>query len=321
MCHGHWRRWSEGKRGADLESPIRNYGVGEVDLLDDSGPDIPALVYDTEWKRFCDWMGIRKERKAPILKADSKHVLHGVLSDLHIPFHDTDAILEAVEWFKSEGVSSVHLAGDVCDHYSLSRFSQYQLVPIQAEAIEVRKVMDLLSRSFAVVNVMQGNHEAREQKYLAARLPADLLSWYIGKGFIARTCADMPNVKMVSRTVSDTDMHWLSDIGDVIIAHAESASKITLRAAENVRVWMDVWHDALALARPRIVFQAHTHNAGIARVGRQLVSELGCCCKIQGYALEPRLYPKPQVQAATIFEQCAGATNLNSIHQRYLGIK
>ena len=320
LCHRHYTRWKEGKRGAELDKPIRNYGFGEIDLASDEGSPSSTLVYDTEWKKFCDWLGIREQRKAPVPKRTAQSsVVHGVISDLHIPFHDMDAIIESIQWLLEQKIDVLWLGGDVADHYSLSRFSQYQPISIQQEAIECRKILDLLCRSFPQVNIISGNHESRENKYLASRLPADLLQWFLAKSFMERITEDMPNVEIQKRVVQGTPMHWITPVGDdAVIAHAESASKISLRAAENVRQWMDNWHDVLDLSRPRFIMQAHTHQCGSAPVGNQIVCELGCVCKVQGYALEPRLYGKPQRQAATAFTQINGRTDINSIRQRYL---
>jgi len=320
MCHGHLRRYNEGKRGEDLESPIRNYSMGEVDLLDDSGPPVARLAYDKEWEAFAGWIGMSYQRRAPVpARPKQGPIVHGVLSDLHVPFHSMEAIVEGVQWFSSQGVQEVWLGGDVADHYSLSRFSQYEHIGIQQEAIEVRKVLDLLSRAFPMVHVISGNHESRERKYLSSRLPADLLNWFLAKSFMERLTEDMENVTMEKRMVEGTALHWITPVGkDAIIAHAESASKIALRPADNVRQWMDNWHEVLDLTRPAVIMQAHTHQSGMARVGRRVILELGCTCKIQAYALEPRLYGKPQTQAATVFHQTDGVTDLNSIQQRYL---
>ena len=284
--------------------------------------DEPDNAYATEWDRFSAWIGIRENRLAdtPARPTDNL-IVHGVISDLHMPFHCLDAIMEAVDWLVLQGVSELWLGGDVVDHYGLSRFSQYESVPIQHEAIECRKIIDMLSLKFALVHIISGNHEARERKYLASRLPADLLQWFLDRSFIERITEDMENVRVERRVVENTALHWITPVGkDAIIAHAETASKITLRAVENVRQWIDGWHGVLDLARPRVIFQAHTHNAGVARVGPQLVCELGCTCKIQSYALEPRLYPKPQCKAATVFTQIDGVTDLNSVRQYYLGL-
>jgi hypothetical protein len=322
MCHRHYSRWQQGKRGEDLAAPVRNYGIGEVDLLDRSGPPSPKIVYDTEWKSFCDWIGLREQRKSPVShKLKEKTITEAVFTDIHAPFHCMESIIRAVQWAVDRGAKRAWLGGDIADHYSLSRFNQYEAVGIQQEAVEVRKILDLFSRSFNEVRIIGGNHESRERKYLSARLPADLLNWFLSKSFMERLTEDMDNVYMEKISVEGSTLHWITPIGkDAILAHAESVSKISLRAAENVRQWMDNWHDVIDVARPRLVMQAHTHQAGMAPVGKRIILETGCLCKVQSYALEPRLYGKPQTQAATVFTQVDGVTDLNSIRQLFLNL-
>jgi len=317
LCSTHYNRWKEGKEGSELTSPTREYAVGKVEI-----PPIETLRYDTEWQRFCAWLGIEKERIAAQVAAPlGSKVVHGVISDLHIPFHDPDSLVEAVEWMVAQGATILHVGGDVADHYNLSRFSQYESVDIQYESIECRKVLDYLSRNFTKVEVIAGNHEAREQKYLATKLPPDLLQWFLNKSFLERITEDMDNVHVMKHSVGDIKLYWISPIGkDVILTHAETSSKLVLKAVDNVRAWINNWHEAIGLDRPRIIMQAHVHAAGIAPIGPQIICETGCICKIQGYALEPRLYGKPQVQVATVFTQVDGVTDINSIQQRYLGV-
>jgi len=48
-----------------------------------------------------------------------------ILSDIHVPFHDVQAIEAAVEWGRREkGVTDVLINGDLCDFYQLSNFTR-----------------------------------------------------------------------------------------------------------------------------------------------------------------------------------------------------
>jgi len=314
-CRTHYRRALAGKR---LDDPIRERRRADVDEFI-ATPNVPEPRYTDEWKRFCDWLGIVRDRRAKVPAAPTGDtVTHGIISDLHIPFHDMESLEEGVAWIKRQGATIISLGGDVADHYSLSRFSQYESIPIQREAIETRKILDWLAREFAEVRIMQGNHESRERKYLASRLPPDLVNWFHAGGFMARITQDMPNVKLVERTVCDEPMYWIAPLGrDAVIAHAETVSKIPMRAADNVKLWLDNWHEVLDISRPRVILQAHTHQAGIAWVGPRMIVELGSCCKVQGYTLTPRLYGKPQRQAVTVLTQTNGVTQPNSVRQYY----
>lgn len=53
------------------------------------------------------------------LPKSSKKVL--VLSDIHIPYHDVDAINAALEYGKQQGIDTIYLNGDIADFYMISQ--------------------------------------------------------------------------------------------------------------------------------------------------------------------------------------------------------
>jgi hypothetical protein len=109
----------------------------------------------------------------------------------------------------------------------------------------------------------------------------------------------------------------LTQVGDAVIGHPEKQSKLPLRPVEWFAEWLQNWHEDIGFERPRLVISGHTHMAGCTFVGRTMVVESGCLCLIQSYALEPRLYLKPQKLAATIFDQVNLITDHNSVRQYY----
>lgn len=274
------------------------------------------VAYDTLWK---DFMGIRKERKAKVPKGPTgKQVNYGIMGDMHIPFHNEEAVLQSVDWLKKHKTDILYLPGDVADCYSVSRFTQYDSVPIQEEFREARKIIDMLSREFREVRILSGNHEDREAKYLASKLPPEIFQWVYTKSFMQRLTDDMENVHMMSFKIHDTKVTWLTEIGDCSISHPEKNLKIPLRAAQFYKEYIDNWHTTFNMSRPRVVFCAHTHDAGIKPIGPSMIMvETGCLCKIPAYSLTPKMYPKPQVLACTRFTQYDGKTDLNSVRQFY----
>lgn len=275
-------------------------------------------TYDSEWRDFCNFVGIIKKRE---VKSPSRllgpRITYGVISDLHIPFHNKEAIVMAVEWLIRRGAKILYVGGDILDCYSLSRFNQYKSIPIQQEFQEARKILDYLSRSFVTVRLLEGNHEARVMKYLSSRLDPSMLNFIMQKGILARCSEDMPNIQIESQTVHGTKMGWLTQVGDAVIGHPEKQSKLPLRPVEWFAEWLQNWHEDIGFERPRLVIAGHTHMAGYTFVGRTMVVESGCLCLIQSYALEPRLYLKPQKLTATIFDQVNLITDHNSVRQYY----
>lgn len=314
LCHKHYLRWikhGDPKIVKDRKGRIIPDPAG----FEGETPEPPKRKYDSDWEAFCYFIGAEKKRVAdPPRPPKGALVRHGIISDLHVPFHDETAVLQAIEWLISEGVDELWIGGDFLDCYSLSRFHQYKAVPVQEEIIEARKILDYCSRSFSRVHVLEGNHESRERKYYANKLPPDLVNHILRKSMVAWVTEDMKNVVRETRVCQGTDMNWIAQIGsDAVIGHAETMSKIPLRPAGNFKHWLDEWHQVLGMARPRLVIEGHTHQSGMTWIGPTLVVESGCLCKIQGYALEPRLYGKPQRQGCLAFSQIKGITDMRSI--------
>jgi len=287
----------------------------------------PHWKYDNMYERFAEWMGMGARDATPA-KAPQSKVIHGVIACPHAPFHDEAAIKEADGWFKANGVTEIHIAGDLADLHSFSTFTKFTEVPIQREAVEARKIVDYFSREYERVRILEGNHETREKKYLARTLPPDILAWVLQASFLERVVGDMENVELVRMDVENTEdyeLGWIEPVGsDCVIGHAEKTTSMidSLRGVEKLRQWLNNgWDNILGLGKVKVLFNAHSHRAGVIPIGSDIViCELGCTCKLSSYALSPKkLYGKPQTQAATIFEQTDGVTDVNSIRQRYLG--
>lgn len=98
-----------------------------------------------------------------------------VLSDIHIPFHDVNAIEAAVDWARRErGVTDVLINGDLCDFYQLSSFTRDPKErPIVEELTMAAELLGEVARAFkgATVHVKMGNHEQRFTRYVQTKAP------------------------------------------------------------------------------------------------------------------------------------------------------
>ncbi len=321
ICSGCESRLRRGETVEGLHREflnIRQPIVGKPEIPSDPTPE-EQLTYEEQWAQFKAFIGVCRERKIAqdAYHAEGTLVRYGVISDLHIPFHNQKAFVEAVEWMQDMECDVVYVGGDILDFYSMSRFNQYRSVPIQQEFQEARKALDYLSRTFSEVRLIEGNHEARERKYLSARLDPNILNFVLQKSMLQRCAEDMKNVHVCYHEAYGARMGWLTPVGDAVIGHPEKQSKLPLKPVEWFNEWLQTWHYEIGLSIPRLVIAGHTHMAGITFVGQVMVVESGCLCLVQGYALEPRLYAKPQRMAATIFDQVNGKTDHNSVRQFY----
>jgi predicted phosphodiesterase len=70
-----------------------------------------------------------------------------ILSDIHVPYHDEEALEIALKHGEDQGIEHIYLNGDTCDFYNVSRFPKAKIV-------------------FKI-----GNHEDRWEKYLYLKAP------------------------------------------------------------------------------------------------------------------------------------------------------
>jgi predicted phosphodiesterase len=114
------------------------------------------------------------------MPAEATNVL--ILSDLHIPFHDPEAIEQAVRWGKVHEVNTVVLNGDTVDCYQLSRFIKDARYPrLEEEIGAVSEFLDYLRAEFpdALIVWKNGNHDERLEAWMKVKNPEllNVLSW------------------------------------------------------------------------------------------------------------------------------------------------
>jgi predicted phosphodiesterase len=93
-----------------------------------------------------------------------------VLSDIHIPYHDSDALALAVEYGKDCDV--IILNGDILDFYQISRFGkELDRMSVQQEVDVCREFLEDLRDWFPEAKIVfkQGNHEVRLGRYLTSQ--------------------------------------------------------------------------------------------------------------------------------------------------------
>ena len=96
-----------------------------------------------------------------------------VISDIHVPFQDDDAVAVMMEYAKDYKPDNVIINGDLVDFYSLSTWdkSPERKENVMTEVYETRKFLHNLRDSVgakAKVTLLEGNHENRLQRFLWA---------------------------------------------------------------------------------------------------------------------------------------------------------
>jgi len=98
-----------------------------------------------------------------------------VWGDLHIPYHETDAVKAAIKLAKDDKVDAIFLNGDVLDFFGLSFHEKNpkNRPRISEELESARQFLKGLRKQFPNIPIywIDGNHEHRLERYLAVKAP------------------------------------------------------------------------------------------------------------------------------------------------------
>jgi predicted phosphodiesterase len=92
----------------------------------------------------------------------------GILSDVHLPYHNIDALTCAIGYLKKEKVDALLLNGDTMDCHQLSRFvKDPKKRDFKYELDTLKAFMEVIDKQLKCkVFFKIGNHEARYEKFL-----------------------------------------------------------------------------------------------------------------------------------------------------------
>ena len=118
----------------------------------------------------------RAEDMIPVVLGQGKYL---ILSDIHLPFHDEEALTAALNYGANNVPDCIILNGDILDCYDVSRFSKEIRRPKISEELEMgRNFFKYLRELFPTQPIYYkiGNHEERMRAYILrnARELADL---------------------------------------------------------------------------------------------------------------------------------------------------
>lgn len=110
----------------------------------------------------------------PVLQIDKPGVW-GVLSDMHVPYHDLRALTAAVAYLKKRDPHGLLINGDFLDFHEISEHDKDPTAARYVDELETGKqMMAWLRKRFPKARIVYrfGNHEERLDRYILRRAPA-----------------------------------------------------------------------------------------------------------------------------------------------------
>lgn len=136
-------------------------------------------------RKLMEWIPKSEAKPWKPVKLDGRRL--GVISDIHIPYHDETAIRAALLHLKSDKIDHLLINGDLCDFYTISRFiKRPSKRNFKNELQQIRAFLYGLRKEFphCHITLKKGNHEARWDHWLWEHAPEiaesdemDLRTW------------------------------------------------------------------------------------------------------------------------------------------------
>jgi len=323
-------RWAEAKRWAVKHGlPIPRIGVQAV-LGASITPQI--MAQSTRLPQSADeaWAVIdsfierrRRDLVSPPAYQHSPKRRYVIASDFHAPFHDPQAVADLIAIEGGRPDTTLVIAGDLLDLYSVSAYSKHERVPIEQEMAGAQALLEQLAAAFNDIVLVEGNHDQRLDRRLRALLPEEMVAavQYLCGGDLSmlRMLAKRhAHIRFAPVIVGRFQVKWVSQIGDIIISHAEKYSRVPGTAIRGVEEWLTDQHVAMGLAPWRILCQAHTHQlAWIPWRADRLLIEVGCMTETHGYQLSAQVQGRPQRRGWCSLSQRDGVTDMNSVRMHW----
>jgi metallophosphoesterase superfamily enzyme len=190
------------------------------------------------------------------------------MADLHIPFTVYDLVNHILREHSDSDI--LVLNGDILDLFNVSTFAKDKTIALKRELQEGREFLEIVSRLFEDVIVVEGNHERRLRNYIKNVIPVDLHFLFpqdvlevIQSGTVFKK-EPLGNVHVVGS--------WWIQLFDTIFGHPDNYSSVPLRTVIQTSE-----HFKMVKNRPhKACIIGHTHQAGKLIDRGTMVMETGC---------------------------------------------
>lgn len=133
---------------------------------------IKPITHDTVSNIFKLPESAAEPKKPYILPKSANNIL--LISDLHIPYHDVDAITAALKYGQENEINTIFVNGDLLDFHMLSRFDKDPRARSVKDEFDTCKALLQRIRDIfpdAAFYWLKGNHDKRYEKWLFAKAP------------------------------------------------------------------------------------------------------------------------------------------------------
>lgn len=278
----------------------RRTNTSQEDLME------PVEGFEQKWDKFCQYIGIVNAE----IKAIQEHENYNtnsfvVFSDLHVPVHNNDALIWAVETASQMSDVCV-VAGDFMDTGSFSPHFIEHPIDIEDEIKSGKLVANYLDSKFKRVYYLRGNHEVWYNK-AKSKLPKEF-NFLLKDNLLDYVACDLENTVISN--------NFFMQIGDCIVGHPSKFMKRRFAdVIQSYNYFVD-WGGRYNINEVNCYVHAHTHKLGslfLEKNGKKVkLFEGGCLCGVsQNLASGRTIDFAPPMEGFIYIKQSDGKTVLN----------
>ncbi len=239
------------------------------------------------------------------------------ISDLHVPFTNIEYLEEV--FTKHRGADKLIINGDLFDCYSISSYGKANIIHLVDEYVLATKIVDKACKLFDEVEIIEGNHDEREDRYKKEINPE--LKFLLSKPLLQRV-ADGDRYNPATKkwtTVTNSNLSfcqsWFSMTGKAMFAHPSKYRKHEATVSFDTYEYFQKKGYVMDC-----VVVGHVHRLNVAYTNRALLIEQGCLCDDMDYANSPRMSYSGQVNGyAVIYQDENGNTDYKRSGIEFLG--
>ena len=281
---------------------------------------VPDL--DEIFARFAEtvnWSGYVAAKPYPELPGARVKIVSA--NDFHIPFQH-DALIDKLIAEESGDTDLLVIPGDFFDGWNFSRFDKLRReTEPDVEWNKGVEIMGRLAAAFRRVRVMRGNHDERMLKKLLSLPEGQEFITLLKAMFNSKitpldmVCLPYGNVELIEAVkVEFADFSFLTQIGDLVLGHAEVFSVVPGQAGNRFAHWVHKFAVRCGVVKEpiRVIANGHTHQFANVWGDQSWNIELGCMCRLQSYIASAKIQsPRPPARGYSIFIQDNGVTDMD----------
>lgn len=206
------------------------------------------------------------------------HKRVGIMSDVHIPYHDEEAVIVGVQYFLENEIDCLLLNGDTLDAWQISRWMKKGARPdIHEEMVICREFLYWLRMLFPEIPIIwkSGNHDVRVEDHMWSKAPemAKLFELTMGHAGLLQQILHFEELN-----IQYVDDNTLMECGKMMIIHGHEFGQSIFSPVNPARgMFLRAKYNVIA----GHMHQTSEHHEGNLNGDNHVTYSTGCFCELK----------------------------------------